>query len=156
MAAYKLLAELRKKAHTKKHPAAVASGHFDHVFKVKKPKTAAQLEALIEELINLQGGCMRIIYTGGRNLVNKTKASNVLGHERHIVKNTFIPGTTKPGTADLLGIYKGRGIAVEVKFSAGDRMSVAQVAFKKDWELAGGLHIIAHNLNDILILFKNE
>lgn len=140
----------RLRIEQEQHTVAAATGYFDFKYQVKRPKTAAQLEALVEELFNRLGGCFRIIYTGGRQIVSKTKARDVLGHERTITNNKFIPGTTKAGTADLLGVYKGRSIAIEIKFSKGDRQSEAQREFQRDWEIAGGEYFIVKNLNDLI------
>ena len=149
MEVYKLLERLRREQES--NTVAAQSGYFDFKYKVKKPKTAAQLESLIEELINRSGGCVSIIFTGGRQIVKQNQVRDVLGNERTLTDHKWIPGSTRKGTPDLLGVLPGgQAVAIEVKFSKSDRMSKYQIAYKEHWEKAGGLFIIAHDLDDIL------
>lgn len=52
------------------------------------------------------------------------------------------------GTADLLGVYKGRAIAVEAKTDDG-KQSPEQRAFQQAWEKAGGKYVIARSVEDL-------
>ena len=135
----------------KNHPA-LSSGYFDFKYKITKPKSAAQLEALIEEYINGIGGKVSIISSAGRQIVNKTEVTDVLGRKNSITDAKFIPSTTIRGTPDILGCYKSRAIAIEVKFSKGDRLSEYQIKYKQLWEQAGGLFIVAKKLEDVYFL----
>ena len=66
----------------------------------------------------------------------------------------FTPSTTKKGIADIIGVYKGRYIAIEVKIGA-DRQSTEQIQEQKDVTAAGGVYFIAKTFNDFLINFLN-
>ncbi len=54
----------------------------------------------------------------------------------------------QPGIADRLGIYKGRPLAIELK-RPGGRLSSFQEAFKRQWELEGGLFIECRSIEDL-------
>lgn len=54
-----------------------------------------------------------------------------------------------PGSPDIVGVYKGRAIGVEVK-SARGRQSRQQCRFKQQWEKAGGVYVIARSVDDAL------
>jgi penicillin-binding protein-related factor A (putative recombinase) len=53
------------------------------------------------------------------------------------------------GVADLLGIYKGRPLAVEVKTKTG-RVSPHQQEFLKKWTAAGGIGFVARSVEDVI------
>lgn len=80
---------------------------------------------------------------------------NVMGTPRKnkYGKLIFTPSTTKKGTADILGALKGRYIAIEVKIGA-DRQSAEQLQEQKDVTSAGGLYIIAKDMQSFLNDFK--
>ena len=49
------------------------------------------------------------------------------------------------GIPDILGVYRGRAIAIEVKTPVGV-LSVKQRLFLRDWENAGGISLVADRL----------
>jgi hypothetical protein len=51
------------------------------------------------------------------------------------------------GSADIIGVCRGRAIAIEVK-AGRDRQRPEQAAFQRAWERAGGLYVIAHTVDD--------
>lgn len=51
------------------------------------------------------------------------------------------------GSADIVGVCRGRGVAIEVK-AGRDRQRPEQIAFQRAWERAGGLYIIARSIDD--------
>lgn len=53
-----------------------------------------------------------------------------------------------PGCADILGVAKGRFIAIECK-SARGKTSPLQEAFKKHIEDHGGIYIVARSIDDL-------
>lgn len=59
----------------------------------------------------------------------------------------------KKGTADLLGSWHGRAIAVETKASHRDGCKCpscdAQRTWRAEWERAGGLYIFARSVKDL-------
>jgi hypothetical protein len=88
-------------------------------------------------------------YIGG----NFTRV-NVMGTPRKVNgRMIFTPSTTKKGTADIVGVYKGRYCAIEVKIGL-DRQSKDQIQEQKDVEAAGGVYIIAKNFTDFAATFK--
>lgn len=52
------------------------------------------------------------------------------------------------GVSDILGIYKGRPLAIEVKTPTG-RLSEFQDHFLKQFEKAGGIAILARSVDDV-------
>lgn len=52
------------------------------------------------------------------------------------------------GVADLLGIYRGRFLAIEVKSATG-ALSVHQADFLHDVRVAGGIGIVARSIEDV-------
>jgi hypothetical protein len=59
----------------------------------------------------------------------------------------------KAGTADLLGCWHGRAIAIETKASHKDNCKcpscTAQRDWRKAWERAGGLYVFVRSLLDL-------
>ncbi len=75
----------------------------------------------------------------------------------------FNPGTrgfqrnTNPfrltGVADILGIWKEKPLAIEVKMGK-NKMSNPQADFAVSWVAHGGIFILAYNLNDVRVGLK--
>ena len=57
------------------------------------------------------------------------------------------------GVSDLLGIFHGRPLAIEVK-SAKGRLSPHQKEFLAAWESAGGIAIVARSVEDVMVKLK--
>jgi len=53
------------------------------------------------------------------------------------------------GVADILGIWQGRPLAIEVKTETG-RVSPEQRAFLRSWDMAGGIGFVARKLEDVI------
>lgn len=53
------------------------------------------------------------------------------------------------GTPDLLGVWNGRALAIEVKKTKGQQ-SYEQKMFQRAWERRGGLYILARSVDDVL------
>lgn len=62
-----------------------------------------------------------------------------------------IPGRRllKTGISDILGIYKGRPLALEVKAAKG-RVSEEQKMFLEEWTAHGGIGGIVRSLEDVI------
>ena len=56
-----------------------------------------------------------------------------------------------PGLPDLQAIKDGRVVMVEVKTPKG-RLSDAQAAFSRAWQLAGGEYVVARSVDDVAAL----
>lgn len=54
-----------------------------------------------------------------------------------------------PGVSDIVGIYKGRFLAIEVKAPKG-KPSPAQVAFLDRIRQEGGIAILAYSIDDVI------
>lgn len=143
----KTLEDLRREKH--QDSTAIATGYFNHLFKVKQPKSAAQLEALISEYTRLMGGICTKVTTAGRQITDKVDKGYYT-----VTNSTYIPSTTRKGTSDLIIGYQGQVIYVEVKFSKGDRLSQHQKDFKRDVEEAGCPYWVVKTLSDYEVLFS--
>jgi hypothetical protein len=53
------------------------------------------------------------------------------------------------GVADLIGVYRGRGVAIEVK-TGKDKLSEKQAKFLERWKAAGGIGIEARSIEDVI------
>ena len=54
-----------------------------------------------------------------------------------------------PGTPDILGCYRGRGVGIECKWGTG-RLSADQKRWRANWERGGGLYIVARSVDATL------
>lgn len=59
-----------------------------------------------------------------------------------------------PGIADILGIYKGKPLAIEVKTSKG-KPSDNQINFLTRFKSEGGIAFIARSVDDVIEGLKN-
>ena len=152
MAIYKTLEELRAEKYANNK--AAQSGYFSHVYKVKPPKSAAQLESLIDEYCTLSKAECTIIYSGGRQLVSKTHIVDVLGRKNSITNSKFIPGTTRNGTSDIIVVKNNKALYVECKFSKSDRQSENQKQWQKRVEGFGNTYVIVRTLKEFITIFN--
>jgi hypothetical protein len=89
---------------------------------LKKHATHGQLVKAIKKLILENGGYCFKHYSGGPIGLN--------------------------GVADLIGVYRGRGVAIEVK-AGQDKLTDKQVKFLKRWREAGGIGIEARDVKSV-------
>lgn len=54
-----------------------------------------------------------------------------------------------PGVADILGIWSGDPLAIEVKIRRG-KQSEKQIEFANLWTQHGGIYILAYSLQDVM------
>ncbi len=68
-----------------------------------------------------------------------------------VTKHTFRRHNSnmKRGVADILGIYNGRMLAIEVKSKTG-RLSQHQVEFLEDVNRHGGIAFVARSIDDVI------
>lgn len=64
----------------------------------------------------------------------------------------FMRGAT-PGAADLIGVYRGVGLAVECKAGKG-KQSPLQAEWQLGWEQAGGVYVLAHGVDDVIAALR--
>lgn len=70
-----------------------------------------------------------------------------LDGKRHIRSNAN-------GVADIIGGYRGRGVAIETKTKTG-RLRVSQQNFRTAWERAGCIYIVARCPDDALAILAS-
>ena len=112
-------------------------------------KTANGLEKALCAYINLSGGMAERRKNSGRVIDDRKVITDVAGMQRVLGGTRYIPGTGRNGTSDISGIWRGKPLAIEVKIGK-DRMSQAQIAYKEDFEKAGGIFIIARNFEQTI------
>ena len=66
----------------------------------------------------------------------------------HMVGKHFVRGA-EAGTADLIGSYMGRAIAMEVKTAKG-KQQPSQVEWASQWNEAGGWYFVVRSAEDTL------
>jgi hypothetical protein len=64
----------------------------------------------------------------------------------------WTPGQGTKGTADISATIRGRSVKIEVKYGK-DRQSDAQKQYQEDIERAGGVYIIARDMDQFLDWF---
>ena len=97
-------------------------------------KDANSLTSAIKAWFECHGGIMSRINTTGI-------------YDQRLQRYRY-SGSTR-GVSDLVGIYEGKSISIEVEFGA-DRMSTQQLEYKRNVEVAGGIFYEAHNFKDFI------
>jgi len=142
----KTLIELSIEAMKVKHPSMP-------VHAIPKPKysekTSNGLTKCIIDYIKLLGYHAERISNTGRYLQGKSY-KNVFGKEVQLTKGKYIKGSGRNDTADISAVVNGIPMAIEVKIGK-DKMSEAQEQYKKDFENAGGIYIIAKCFKDVFV-----
>ena len=115
-------------------------------------RTSNGLTQCILRWLRLKGFYAVRVTTTGRKLKD-TSVVDVVGRTR-IMPGTWIPGTTRPGTADIHSVINSRHCSIEVKIR-GDHMSPAQEQTRKDVVRAGGCYFIARDFESFYVWFKN-
>ena len=62
-------------------------------------------------------------------------------------------GMGEAGVADIIGVYKGRGFAIEVK-APGGAPTPWQLRFLNDWDQAGGAAFVARSVQAVREMFQ--
>jgi len=93
------------------------------------------LQKAIKDYIRLKGGVAIKFYAGGLKF-----------NDRWIPQN-------KEGVADILGVYKGKALALEVKVK-GNKPTVVQENFIANWRDAGGIGKIVYSLDEVVSLLN--
>jgi hypothetical protein len=66
-----------------------------------------------------------------------------------------IHGEPQQETAvDLIGVYRGRGFAIELKLGVRTRASAKQQLFLDAWAAAGGVVAVAHTVGEALAVLE--
>jgi Holliday junction resolvase len=110
----------------------------------KKPvfrdQTANELTRSIIAFIEAIGGQAERINNMGRQITNGTKTK-------------WVYGTGKNGTADISATWAGMSIKIEVKATKGEKQSESQKQYQESIEKAGGIYLIARNLDGFVFKF---
>lgn len=116
-----------------------------HTIPIFRPaeNSANALTQTIIKFLKAEGWQAERISNTGRFIADKFKRGG----------GTWIPGTGTPGTADISATIKGKSVKIEVKFK-GDKQSPEQVKYQKSIEAAGGVYIIARNLDDFYVEYQ--
>jgi hypothetical protein len=135
----------KKKVSTKKSP---ACKKLNETLQAKGLKgelhenSASQIERCIIAYIKLITKCTAW-KVGVKGTPRKIKGKMVMTNSGDTV-----------GVADVHALINGRYLAVEVKFSKGDKQSPAQVRWEKRVIDSGGSYIIVRNFTDFIPKFK--
>ena len=54
-----------------------------------------------------------------------------------------------PGTPDIVGVLRGRGVGIECK-TGGGRLNKDQITWRKNWLRGHGLYIVARSVDQVL------
>jgi len=132
MTGLKHLKQLHMAAIREKYPAlpeeAIAAPMFSD-------STANGLTKAIVAYIGFIGGWATRVSATGRMVDKGTEVR---------AKMVYIPGTTKRGTADIMGVVRGRAVSIEVKIGR-DRQSKEQRQVEQAITTAGGLYYVARD-----------
>lgn len=71
------------------------------------------------------------------------------------IRKKFRTNTSMKGVADILGVYKQKPLAIEIKSKTG-RVSEDQKIFLERFSKAGGIAFVARSLLDVIERLKNE
>lgn len=120
-------------------------------------RTANGLTRCIVDWINLNGGMAERISSTGR-MIDKTQVvTNVLGQYKRIGSITYIPGTTRNGTADVSATFKsisGAVVSWKIEVKMKDVQSDAQKKYQKDIIAAGGVYDIVCSFSEFMVRYK--
>lgn len=122
--------------------------YFAMTVKMKNPKSAAQVEALITDFVHMKGGVVTKVSVIGRQTVKQTRVTDVVGRKNTITDKTYIPSTTKKGTSDTIIGYKNHILYLEIKFSKSDRQSEDQKKFEEHVTKTGSQYRVIRTLDE--------
>jgi len=160
--AIKILEQLATEAAHKKNPKLPIEWLAPRTF---NDYSANALTKCVIEYIKLKGYQAERISTTGRFIKNEKVVSDVLGRNRVIGNNKYIPGTGTKGSADIPGtgtkgsadisatIY-GRSVKIEIKYGK-DRQSEYQKSYQADVERAGGIYLIVRTFQDFFNWYQD-
>ena len=120
-----------------------------HLFPPPKVQenSANALTRTIIEFLKAEGWQAERINTTGRYVQGKT-ITNVLGGKQQL-PGKWIKGSGTKGSADISATINGRSVKIEVKYGR-DKQSDNQKQYQADVERAGGVYLIARDLDGFL------
>lgn len=111
-----------------------------YLFEIMKEETANQITRNVLRIVNLHPGCVAY------------RINNVGIYDE--AKGVHRRANTEKGIPDVLGVIKGRFLAVEVK-AGRDKMSEDQLKRKFEIEKAGGIYIEARSTDGFIKEFES-
>lgn len=149
--AVKMLERLEQDAYRKAHPmipaaTVVPTKHRDD--------TANGLTRCILRYLTLNGWQAERINTMGRP-VDTSRRYDVAGCPRQVGALRWGKSTSTRGSADLSATIAGRSVKIEVKVGR-DRQSEAQRAYARAVEQAGGLYVVARDLEQFVAWYEDH
>ena len=149
--AVKMLERLEQDAYRKAHPmipaaAAVPTKHRDD--------TANGLTRCILRYLTLSGWQAERINTMGRP-IGLSRRTCGAGHTPRPGVLRWGKSTSTRGSADLSATTAGRSVKIEVKVGR-DRQSEAQRAYARAVEQAGGLYVVARDLEQFVAWYEDH
>jgi len=116
-------------------------------------KPEKKIKKQIVDYIQFSGtGKAWVVETQGQYVPGKIER-NVIGKAVQVSKPHFKYSPNMKGHSDIQAIVQGRSLFIELKrvYSRGrDRMSDAQIAFKKEVESVGATYMVVHDLEDFI------
>lgn len=128
---------------------------FSHY--TKTDNNANGLTRCIIDWITFKGGQAERINTMGRRIDNRKTITDVMGYTRTVGSVTWQKGTGTKGSADISatipmlvnGMKVGVSVKIEVKYGK-DRQSLDQKKYEHSINEAGGIYVIARNIDDFV------
>jgi hypothetical protein len=126
-------------------------------FYTKTDNSANHLTGCIMDWIRYNGGQAERINTMGRRIDNRETITDVMGYTRTVGSVSWQKGTGTKGSADISatipmqvnGIKFGVSVKIEVKYGK-DRQSEDQKKYEHTINEAGGIYVIARNIDDFI------
>ena len=116
-----------------------------------KVNTANGLTKAIVTFINLTGGQAERISSMGRVIDCRKVVTNILGQKGIIGSQTYIPGTSTNGSADISSIIKSKkGVVIpwKIEVKMKDKQSKNQKIYEEQIKKAGGEYSIVHSWDE--------
>jgi len=138
---------------------------FSHY--TKTDNGANGLTRCIIDWITFNGGQAERINTMGRRVDNRKTITDVMGYTRVVGSVSLPKGAGTKGSADISatipmqvnGLKFGVSVKIEVKYGK-DRQSLDQKKYESSINDAGGIYVIARNIDDFVEwyegTFKNQ
>lgn len=127
----------------------------------KSDTNANKLTSCIIDWITYNGGQAERINTMGRRIDKTEVVKDILGVTRQIGSVEWQRGTGTKGSADISatipmnvnGMIIGVSVKIEVKFGK-DRQSDDQKKYEHSINSAGGIYVIARNIDDFITYYE--
>ena len=149
MKAAKILEQMEMEEFRRKYP----SNPYPFVKKRKTSKANGLTQAIVK-FLQLSGWQAERISVTGRMIDERKIVTDVIGHQRQIGSVKWIPPSMTKGSADISATIAGRSVKIEVKIGS-DRQRPEQVRYQEQVERAGGVYVIARDL-DSFVSWYNE